>query len=640
MTMNPYQQFIAKSRYARHLPLENRREDWDESVKRWMDFMTAHVAEFTTGGLLHLEDSRTMSKEFFPWADIEKAMLNLEVLPSMRSMMVAGPALKRSHETIFNCAYLTMDSVMGFTETMWLLSGGSGVGFSVEKKYVSKLPVISELNTVLSPDPVYIVVEDSREGWTRAWKILLNCLYTGKPVGWDLSKVRPKGTRLKTMGGRASGPEPLNELFLFACKVFNNARGRQLKPIEVHDILCKIAQAIVVGGVRRSAMISLGDLDDQEHRDAKKGDWWILNPQRALANNSAVYIKGEFTWTQFDEEWEALRKSGSGERGIFNRSSSQQQAARFGRNPSIEYGTNPCSEIILRPQQFCNLSTVVVKPRDNEVTLHEKVRLATIMGTIQATFTVFNHEFMREEWASNAVREPLLGVSMTGVYSNKLLSNPQTHHEFLSGLRSWAHNINRIYAGRLGIKAAPAVTCIKPEGTVSQLTETSAGLHPDHSPYYIRRVRNDTKDPLTQFMKDQGIPNEVDFYNSDATVFSFPQKREGITRDNVDAIEHLELWKKFQQQWCSHKPSVTVNVDEHEWGEVKEWLVRNFDEVTGIAFLPKDGGTYKQAPYEAITQEQWAAAVEALPELDWSLFREEEDNFQEKPECFAGVCEI
>jgi ribonucleoside-diphosphate reductase alpha chain len=561
---------------------------------------------------------------------------DLDALPSMRSVMTAGEALRRTNVAAYNCAYLPIDHRRSFDEAMYILLCGTGVGFSCEERYTNKLPVIPEQ----VPYDKVLVVEDSKEGWCHAYKALIKHLYLGEVPRWDVSGVRPAGSPLKTFGGRASGPEPLVSLFVYTINKFKEAgaAGRRLHPIECHDIMCKIGEVVVVGGVRRSAMISLGDLGDYQHATAKSGSWWMNHGERALANNSAVY-DSKPSVGEFMKEWLSIYNSHSGERGIFNREASQKQAAKWGRrDPDIDYGTNPCSEIILRPYQFCNLSTIVVEPDDDEENITKKMVIATIMGTMQATLTDF--PYLRPIWKKNTEAERLLGVSMTGPLSHPLLTN---NNMFLDELRGIAREINTKWSKTLGITPAAAITCVKPEGTVSQLTLTSSGLHPGHAPFYTRRVRQDNKDPLTQFLIEQGIPYEPCVLKPESTtVFSFPMKCEGITRNDITAIEHLEIWLDYQRYYCEHKPSVTISVKEDEWPSVGAWVYEHFDECTGISFLPDDGGSYKQAPYEEITEKEYLRMVEVIPVIDWSLFVEDRDNVEgvQNLACVAGVCAI
>lgn len=650
--MNTYQEIIAKSRYARYLPEELRREHWPETARRWIDFFQNELSE-------------KIDPEHFIWADLYRSIVDLDSLPSMRSVMTAGEALRRTNVAAYNCAYMPVDSLRSFDEAMYILMCGTGVGFSSESKYVDQLPKIpagldASLDNRLNPKKMnrlqrwlkkvskepalavpVITVPDSKEGWCESFRSLIDYLMIGQIPLIDVSLVRPAGAPLKTFGGRASGPEPLMELFNYTIRKFAKASGRKLTPIEVHDIMCKIGEVVVVGGVRRSAMISLGDLSDTDHANAKAGTWWEESSERALANNSAVYDKkpeiGDFM-----KEWLSIYNSKSGERGIFNREASQRQAAKFGRRAfDVEYGTNPCSEIILRPYQFCNLSTIVAMPGDTREDLMRKARMAAIFGTMQATLTDF--PYLRDIWRQNTKEEALLGVSITGIFGNELLYKGETVEEFLEQLKAVAVDTNRVWASILGINPAAAVTCVKPEGTVSQLTQTKSGIHTGHAPYYIRRVRQDAKDPLTQFLINVGVPNEPCVMKPDDTVvFSFPQKSEGINRKDITAIEHLELWLKYQRHWCEHKPSVTISVKEDEWMEVGAWVYKNFDECTGISFLPEDGGTYRQAPYEDITEEEYNKLVAEMPEINWDNFAEFDDNIEgaQTLACTAGGCTI
>jgi ribonucleoside-diphosphate reductase alpha chain len=623
--MNSYQQLIAKSRYARYLPEQKRRENWDETSTRWVDFFKEQLKD-------KIDTQDTI------WDILGTSINSLSVLPSMRSVMTAGEALKRTHVAAYNCSYLPVDNQRCFDEAMYILLCGTGVGFSCEKQYVDKLPTVP----LLEESDKIITVEDSKEGWCEAYKLLISRLYAGIIPKWDVSLVRPAGAPLKTFGGRASGPGPLIDLFQYTVDKFKMAKGRKLRPIEAHDIMCKIGEVVVVGGVRRSAMISLGDLGDYEHATAKAGAWWEIYAERALANNSAVY-NSKPSIGEFMKEWLDIYNSHSGERGIFNREASQKQAAKWGRRDiNTDYGTNPCSEIILKPYQFCNLSTIVVSPDDTLASLKTKVRLATIMGTMQSTLTDF--PYLRDIWKTNTEQERLLGVSMTGILDNGLLRG--SHHAttlrtVLEQLRDVARETNKEWAEILGIPESAAITCVKPEGTVSQLTQTSSGIHAGHAPYYIRRIRQDKKDPLTQFLIEQGVPNEDCVMKPDQTaVFSFPQHSPGFTRKDINAIEHLNIWLAYQRYWCEHKPSVTISVKDHEWLEVGSWVFEHFDECTGISFLPDDGGTYRQAPYEDINKEQFNNMN--MPVIDWSIFFEDRDNVEgaQTLACTAGGCEI
>jgi len=630
--MTPYQTYIAKSRYSRFLDDKGRREHWEETVTRYFNFMEKHLKDkhqYTLNPALRHE--------------LEQAVTNLEVMPSMRSIMTAGEALERQNIAGYNCSYLPIDDPKAFDEAMYILLCGTGVGFSVEQKYVNKLPEIPEK---LYDSNTTIVVKDSKEGWAKALRQIIALLYAGEVPKWDISAVRPAGTRLKTFGGRASGPEPLVELFKYVIAKFKGAVGRKLHTIECHDILCKIGEVVVVGGVRRSAMISLSDLGDDRMAHAKAGNWWDGNGQRALANNSAVYeVKPDVG--QFMREWSNIYESHSGERGIFNRYASELQAEKNGRRSlGKEWGTNPCSEIILRPYQFCNLSSVIVRNGDDMDRLRNKVRLATILGTFQSTMTHF--PYLRKIWQTNTEEERLLGVSMTGILDNPLLNSAYDLDlpKRLEDLKNVAIDTNARMANDLGIPASAAITCVKPEGTVSQLTGTASGIHPQHSQYYIRRVRSDNKDPLTNFLKSQGFPSEPCVMKPDSTtVFSFPQKvGEGaVLREDLSAIEHLDLWLVFQKHWCEHKPSVTISVNESEWPKVGAWTWDHFDEVTGVSYLPYDGGTYRQAPYEEITAGEYLQMALEMPDnIDWDSFQEGTDNVEgaQMLSCTAGACEI
>jgi ribonucleoside-diphosphate reductase alpha chain len=597
-----------------------------------MNFMSQHLQKkhgYKIPAALHTE--------------LHSAILNCEVMPSMRSIMTAGDALERDNTAGYNCSYLPVDDVKSFDEAMYILLCGTGVGFSVESKYVNKLP---EVPTQLFNSDTTISVSDSKAGWAKALRQLIALLYSGEIPKWDTSKVRPAGARLKVFGGRASGPQPLISLFEFVTNKFKGATGRKLTSLECHDIMCKIGEVVVVGGVRRSAMISLSDLSDDRMRHAKAGQWWEREGQRALANNSACY-NDKPTVGEFMSEWLALYQSYSGERGIFSRQAAKSTVAKRGRRDSTyEFGTNPCSEIILRPYQFCNLTEVVARKHDDDNALQRKVRLATILGTFQSTLTDF--PYLRKVWQKNTEEERLLGVSITGILDCPLLNdiNDEGLSSRLDAMRELSVVTNKEFADELGIPQSAAITCVKPSGTVSQLVDSASGIHARHSEFYIRRVRNDNKDPITQFLKDQGIPNEADVMKPhDTTVFSFPMKApEGcVTRDELDSFTHLKLWLTYQRHWCEHKPSVTVYVKEADWPEVGAWVWKNFDEISGISFLPWDGGSYKQAPYEEIdaaTYEKLKAEMPAT--IDWESFVEYDDNVEgaQQLACVAGVCEI
>ena len=620
-----YQAFIHTSRYARWLEDEGRRESWSETVDRYMGNVVGYDIDHDT------------------YNEIRESILGLEVMPSMRAMMTAGPALERDNTAGYNCSYLPVDDPKSFDEAMFILLCGTGVGFSVERQFISKLPEVPEL----FESETTIVVKDSKEGWAKAFRQVLALLWAGEIPKWDVSKVRPAGARLKTFGGRASGPAPLVDLFNFSVSIFKEAQGRRLSSIECHDLMCKIGEVVVVGGVRRSAMISLSNLSDDRMRHAKSGNWWDNNPQRALANNSVSYTEKPDS-VSFMREWMALVESGSGERGVFNREASKKQAAKNGRrDPNFEFGTNPCSEIILRPYQFCNLTEVVVRATDTIEDLERKVRCATILGTIQSTYTKF--PYLRKVWNRNTEEERLLGVSLTGIMDNQLLTIKNKGLEkTLEHLREVAVRTNSDWADRLGIAASAAITCVKPSGTVSQLVDSASGIHPRHSPHYIRTVRGDNKDPLTQFMKDQGIPSEADFMKPDqTTVFSFPIKapQGAIVTDNVSAIEQLNTWLMYQRHWCEHKPSVTINVRKDEWFEVGAFVYEHFDEMSGVSFLPYNEHTYQQAPYQWCTKDDYKKLSKVMPKsIDWAKLSEyEKEDTTASSQTFActgDVCEI
>jgi ribonucleoside-diphosphate reductase alpha chain len=631
-TMTPYQNYIAKSRYSRYLDDKGRREHWPETTARYFDFMEKQLKE---------KNNYTLTPELR--ARLEAAVVNLDVMPSMRSIMTSGEALERQNVAGYNCSYMPIDDPKAFDEAMYILLCGTGVGFSVEQKYVNKLPEIPEK---LYESNTVVYVKDSKEGWAKALRQVLALLWAGEVPKWDVSAVRPQGSRLKTFGGRASGPEPLVELFKYVVGKFKGAQGRKLFSIEAHDILCKIGEVVVVGGVRRSAMISLSDLGDDRMAKAKAGAWWDGNGQRALANNSAVYdVKPDVG--QFMREWSNIYESHSGERGIFNRYASEIQASKNGRRVlNKEWGTNPCSEIILRPYQFCNLSSVIVRAGDTLESLKEKVAIATILGTFQSTLT--NFPYLRKVWQTNTEEERLLGVSMTGILDNTLLNNAYDKElpARLEELKNVAVDTNKHLAAELGINVSAAITCVKPEGTVSQLTGTASGIHPQHSAYFIRRVRSDAKDPITAFLKEAGFPWEPCVMKPESTaIFSFPMKTpEGARlREDLSAIEHLDLWLTFQRHWCEHKPSVTISVNENEWPKVGAWTWENFDEITGVSYLPMDGGTYRQAPYESIDEATYNSMLMAMPkEIDWENMTEKTDNVEgaQMLSCTAGACEI
>jgi len=621
-----YQTFIATSRYARWLDKEGRRENWGETVSRYMD----NVVRPVVGDNTYIDQ-------------LEEAILNLSVMPSMRSLMTAGPAASRDNTCMYNCSYLPVDDLKAFDEAMFILLCGTGVGFSVERQFISKLPEVPQLFESES----VIVVKDSKEGWAKALRQVIALLYSGEIPKWDVSKVRPAGARLKTFGGRASGPAPLIDLFNFAVNTFRAAEGRKLSSVECHDLMCKIGEVVVVGGVRRSAMISLSNLSDDRMRHAKSGSWWENNPQRALANNSVSYTEKPDAMS-FMREWTALVESGSGERGIFNRQASKKQAEKNGRrDPNYEFGTNPCSEIILRPNQFCNLTEVVVRATDNFDNLAHKVKLATILGTIQSTYTKM--PYLRKIWTTNTEAERLLGVSLTGIMDNPLMTSKNAGlDKTLEKLREIAIETNAEWAGLLGIPVAAAISCVKPSGTVSQLVDSASGIHARHNNYYIRTVRGDNKDPLTQFMIDQGIPSEPCVMKPDqTTVFSFPMKSpdNAVTRNDTTAIEQLETWLTYQRHWCEHKPSVTISVKDAEWVDVGAFVYKHFDEMSGVSFLPHSDHTYQQAPYQDCGKSEYEQLLSLMPEaIDWTSLAdyEKEDNTSgsQTMACSGDSCEI
>jgi len=640
---NDYQNFIALSRYARWLPEENRRETWEETVARYFNFMGEHLKENTQYVL-----TPKIRKE------LEGAILNLEIMPSMRALMTAGKALKDNNIAGYNCAYLSVDHPKAFDECLYILMHGTGVGFSVERQFINKLPEIPE--QVVEVDDT-IVVQDSKEGWQSAFRKLISYLFDGEIPHWDTSKVRPKGSRLNTFGGRASGPEPLLDLFHFSTNIFRNASGRKLNSYECHRLMCKIAEVVVVGGVRRSALISLSNLTDERMRSAKTGQWWIDTPEMALSNNSVCYTEKPDMGI-FMKEWLSLYDSKSGERGIFNREAAIKQVAKSGRRDTEhEFGCNPCSEIILRDGQFCNLTEVVIRAKDTHKDILRKVRLATILGTFQASLT--NLRRLRKKWVINTEEEALLGVSLTGIMDNEFMNGSPTKTmsewhggvslpDFLIKLKREAIKINKEWAKSLGINPSTSITAIKPSGTVSQLVDSASGIHPRHNKYYLRRVRADIKDPIAQLMKDEGVPCEPDVMKPDSVeVFTFPMKApEGaVLRDDKTAIEQLELWLIYQTYYCEHKPSVTVSVKEHEWMEVGAWVYEHFDEVSGVSFLPHSDHSYQQAPYEDCTEGVYLEALAGMPEaVNWSRIEEYELSDttigMKTMACTGSVCEF
>ena len=637
-----YQQFIHLSRYSRWLEGSGRRETWEETVNRYFDFFDKH-----------LKDNQSFVLPSDVREELRQAVLNLEVLPSMRCLMTAGEALERDNIAGYNCAYVHINRVRAFDEILYVLMCGTGVGFSVERQFVEKLPTIAE---EFSESDTIINVADSKQGWAKAFRELISLLIVGQVPKWDVSKVRPAGARLKTFGGRASGPRPLEDLFKFTVETFRKAAGRKLTSIECHDIVCKVAEIVVVGGVRRSALISLSELGDERMRNAKAGAWWEANPQRALANNSVAYREKPDIGT-FMQEWLSLYNSKSGERGIFNRAAAQNTVAKLGdrRNPNHDFGTNPCSEIILRDREFCNLTEIIVRSDDTVETLVRKARLASILGTMQASLT--NFQYISSEWAKNCKEEALLGVSMTGQLDNIMMMSldentdlnlPSSLPTILETIKAKTIEVNAEWAGKIGINPAAAITCVKPSGTVSQLTDAASGMHPRHSQHYIRTVRADNKDPLCQMMKDVGFPHEPCAMRPDhTTVFSFPMKSpQGcVTRNDLTAIEHLELWLTYQRHWCEHKPSITITVREDEWMKVGAWVYDHFDEVSGISFLPHSDHSYKQAPYQECSEKEYMELAEKMPKnVDWSLLSkyEKEDKTvgTQTFACSGDKCEL
>ena len=617
-----YQEVIAMSRYARFIPEKNRRETWDETVSRLVEYLKTKVEL----------DEKT-------WTDLRQSVERLEVMPSMRLLMTAGEACERDNIAAYNCSYLAINNKRAFSEALYILMNGTGVGFSCERQEISKLP---EIPAELKYCDDVIFVEDSKLGWAKAFKKLLSSLWEGDIPTFDFSKVRPAGARLKVFGGRASGPEPLKKLFDFVVETFKQAVGRKLNSIEVHDIMCMIGEIVVVGGVRRSALISLSNLTDRRMREAKMGAWYNDNSHRGLANNSVAYTERPDSET-FMEEWLSLVKSKSGERGIFNRIAAQNQANKWGRrDPTLSYGTNPCSEIILRDKQFCNLTEVVVRATDTEPSLVKKVRLATILGTIQSTLT--NFQFLSSEWKKNTEEERLLGVSLTGIMDCEITSNPDP--KMLERLRDVARQTNEEYAKKFGIPCSASITCVKPSGTVSQLVDSASGIHARHNDFYIRRIRMDKKDPIYNYLKEKGVAVEDEVFRPDSTaVFSFPMMapKGAILRNDKNSIEQLDNWLIYQRHWCEHKPSVTISVKDEDWVEVGAWVWKYFDEISGVSFLPHSNHTYQQAPYEDCTKEQYEELLAKTPKvIDWENFKEDEDNTTgaQTLACTGGSCEI
>ena len=623
------QEYVFRSRYARWLQQEGRRETWVETVTRYCDFWAGRYGDV------------------FPYQRVFEGIYNLDVVPSMRALMTAGPALERDNIAGYNCSYLPIDDQAAFSEVMFVLMNGTGVGFSVERQYINKLPEIPD--TLHNSDTV-IVVADSKQGWASAFRQLVSLLYAGQVAKWDTSRVRPAGARLKTFGGRASGPAPLIDLFSFTVNLFRNAVGRKLNSLECHDLVCKIAQIVVVGGVRRSALISLSNLTDERMRNAKNGAWWESSGHRALANNSVAYTEKPDIGI-FMKEWHALYESKSGERGIFNRVSAKRQAGSTGRRElDWEFGTNPCGEIILRPNGFCNLSEVIVRAGDTVETLCSKVELATILGTFQSTLTDFR--YLRKAWRVNAEEERLLGVSLTGIMDNPILNGSVGDHsgrllaDTLERMKNHAVETNKQWAATLGIPQSAAITTVKPSGTVSQLVDSASGIHPRHNPFYIRTVRADVKDPLATFLKDQGVPCEVDITNPSNFVFSFPVAAPtgSTTRNDKTAIEQLRHYLTFKRHWCEHNPSITVYVKENEWMDVGAWVYKHLDDVGGVSFLPHSEHVYQQAPYQDISEADYQQLAASFPSIDWNMFdgyekAEDTTNGAQELSCTSGACE-
>ncbi len=630
-----YQQYIHLSRYSRWDYNNKRRETWEETVGRYFDFFKKH-----------LENNCNYSVSSITLQELKKAVLSLEIMPSMRCLMTAGEALEKENIAGYNCAYLHIDHPRAFDEVLYVLMNGTGVGFSVEARHIDKLPSIPD---EMHPTDTCILVRDSKLGWAKAYRELISLLYVGVIPEWDLSKVRPAGSPLKTFGGRASGPDPLNNLFKFTVQSFQKAGGRKLKPIECHDIICKIAEIVVVGGVRRSALISLSDLGDDQMRSAKSGRWWEEHPQRALANNSANYHHKPDVGT-FLQEWKSLYDSKSGERGIFSSTNAKKKTLELGgrREERDDYGTNPCSEIILRSQEFCNLSEVVVRFDDKEEDLKRKVKLATTLGTWQST--LINFRYLRNEWKVNCEEERLLGVSLTGIMDNNRLngvSESSNLPTLLDSLKRECIKTNKEWSKKLNINSSSAITCVKPSGTVSQLVDSASGIHARHSKFYIRTVRSDTTDPIGKYMTEAGVPSEPDVTNpSNVTIFSFPIKspKKATTRDNISAIQQLKLWEIYAKYWCEHKPSCTVTVKESEWPEVGAFVFDNFDSISGISFLPYSDHVYQQAPYQECTEQEYKDLLKKIPKLDWSTLSKYEEidmtiSSQELA-CTGNTCEI
>ena len=636
----PLQEYVHKSRYARWKDSEQRRETWEETVQRYVDYFSSKFPHY-------------------PTQKVYDSIVSLSTMPSMRALMTAGPALERDPMAGYNCSFTAVDDVRAFDDILYILMCGTGAGFSVERQFIAKLPIVgisismdAEGKPVvgcvdhLKPIDITIEVRDSKGGWATALRQLLNHLYAGHIPKWDISQIRPAGAKLKTFGGRASGPQPLVDLFNFCVETFKGAVGRKLTSIECHDLVCKIADIVVVGGVRRSALISLSNLSDDRMRGAKNGQWWVIDPQRALANNSAAYTERP-GMELFMKEWLSLIESKSGERGIFNRQAAINKAIESGRRDHTQIvGTNPCAEITLRSAGVCNLSEVVIRKDDTLDSLLRKVEVATIIGTYQSMLTDFRH--VRAVWKKNQEEERLLGVSLTGIMDHPILSHTgAVASQWLKTMKAHAIAVNKHWADLLGINQAAAITTVKPSGTVSQLVDSASGIHPRYSEYYIRTVRADKKDPLAQLMREQGFPVEDDVMKPHSTdVFSFPVQgpAHAVFRNDRTALEQLEHYLMLQKDWTEHNVSITVYVKDHEWMGVGDWVYQHFDEIAGVSFLPHSDHSYQQAPYQECTKEEYEALLAKMPSFDWSaLARLESDDATVNTKelaCTAGVCEI
>lgn len=626
----PYQDFIFYRTYSRWNDDLGRRETWQETVDRYMSFMRKNVGDKLT---------------FEEYQEIREAILKHEVMPSMRLMWGAGGPTARCNVSAYNCSYLAIKELRDFAETLYLLCSGTGVGFSVEKAAVDQLPVVQPQKGVPSK---YFVIDDSKEGWAEALHDCLHALFNGEDAIFDFSQIRPAGARLKTMGGRAAGPQPLMDLLEFTKEVVLARQGKKLRPIDVHDIMTKIGEIVVAGGVRRSAMISLSDLEDAEVQHAKDGRFWEHSAHRALANNSAVY-KQKPTREEFLSEWDALRKSGSGERGIFNRGSLTEQvpARRLfewnGVVPALA-GTNPCGEIVLKDKQFCNLTEIVARAEDTEETLLKKARIATILGTYQSTLTDF--KFLSSEWKRNCEDERLLGVSITGQWDSPAVRDEQV----LTRMKHVAQDTNSEYAKRFGINPSTAITCVKPSGTVGQLVNASPGLHARYSEYYLKRVRISVTDPLFKMLRDLGVPSHPEVGQGESTantfVLDFPiaSPQGAVTADKLSAIAQLEHWLMMKRSWTEHNPSCTIYIKDGEWEQVRDWIYEHWDLVGGLSFLPYEDHVYELAPYTPISKEEYEKLASLFPKIDFSVLtryeKDDETTGAQELACVAGGCEL